>query len=169
MKKDYEHKLVAVYASESSAKKAREELLERGFADQQVRYVGPGDPEYDSKVHPRSRPVARSFIRAGIIGHIVGGAIGLVVLGVLWLVRPDMFETVPVIGPLMIIGYSAYIAALLWVFGAFRARQMELAANVSSALANGMHVLVIHPQSASQAHRGEELIEKTPVRKEFHS
>lgn len=167
--KDYEHKLVAVYADERGAKAARQDLLEKGFASDQVRYVGPGDPEYDSKVHPRSRPVAASFIKAGIIGHIVGGLIGAAVLGWIWIFRPDMLEAVPVIGPLMIVGYSAYIAALIWVFGAFRARQMELAANVSSALARGMHVLVIHPRSASQAHRGEEVIEETPGRKEYRS
>lgn len=167
--KDETHKLVAVYPDETSAKQARQGLLEKGFSSDQVRYVGPGDPEYDSKVHPRSRPVARTFIRAGILGHIVGGAVGAVVLGILWLWQPNIFETVPVIGPLMIIGYSAYIAALIWAFAAFRARQMELAANVSAAIARGFHVLVIHGRDEAQVHRGEELIEDTPVRKEYHT
>ncbi len=163
----YQHKLVAVYPDEASAKAAYQHFRAAGFGDAQLHRIAPHDANVDRKLEPDSRAVANPFIRAGIIGHVVGGALGLGLLAYIWLAHPSLFQAAPIIGPLMVVGYSAYMAALIWAFLAFRARQVGVDAQVSHALRQGYHVVVVHPSGAAQEKRGHEALRETPARSEL--
>lgn len=162
-----EHRLVAVYPDQASARQAYEHFREAGFSDAQLRQVSPHDPNYHRKLEPDGRRVTNPFIRAGIFGHIAGGLIGAGLLAYIWIAHPGIFEAAPIIGPLMVVGYSAYMAALIWAVLAFRARQVGVDANVRHALRQGYHVLVIHTRDAAEEQRGHKAVGETAARSEL--
>lgn len=159
----YPHKLAAIYPDSDSTEVAKYNLRYAGLGDVRFVHLHADSAHVDRAIEPEQAETRNHFIRDILIGGVIGSAVGAAGAGALALDMPSLFVSAPVIGPLMVAGYSATLGATAGAIKGFKIKEGLLAGMVQDAIRNGFHVLIVHSPDDAIHMRAERAVARTLV------
>lgn len=155
-----DHKLAAIFDSESDARAALDRLVDAtGLDKQQVAVIGPDDESFGRQLEPESRGIWYTLIRAHLWLGLVGAAIGAAAYGIMALMGVPFVTDNPGKSA-MIIFYCFLVGLLFGGLVTVRPDHNRYVREAKAALAEGKSLLVVHARSLKELRRAKSSIEK---------
>lgn len=152
-------KIVAVFDSEENAFSTIERLKERvRLMGNQLALVHPHEKEYDKKIEPETRGIARTAVRAHLILGGVGFIVGVLVWAALYGLGWPTIHSSPGMAAIAIIFFTTIGGLLLGGLVTARPDHDLVIQRVRTAVENGKWSLVVHPRNPRQCTEAEVLL-----------
>lgn len=150
--KKYLHRVIGIYADETLANSAQEQLRTLGFEPDRIRLLKPhaGAPGAASATRADSDDVLNEMLREGAVGTAVGAAAGAGGTVALGLANAGLFIANPVLGTLVMLGWGASLGGLIGALDGARNSKGEIADLIRDAIASGHVVLVVYADNEAR-------------------
>jgi hypothetical protein len=148
--KKYLHRVLGLYETHGGAALAREQLLLAGFLPAQLTLLQPGSSGLSRETHVDSDDVRYEILRHAQIGALIGTLIGFAGTVALIMANGHLFDTGPVLGTLIMVGWSASIGGFAGAVIGATGHRGDVADLLSVSLASGHIVLIAHTSSEEQ-------------------
>ena len=148
--KKYLHRVLGLYETRAAADSARERLIQRGLPAAQLKMLQPGRDGANPETRPDSDDVLYEMLRDAALGALIGVVVGIAGTVALVIARSSLFDSGPVLGTLIMIGWSASIGAFVGAAAGARSRKGDVADLLRISLASGHVVLVAHATTEEQ-------------------
>lgn len=158
---EYLHKVAGIYSNSNIAGTARDRLIERGFATEQIILLQPDDPSADVKIEPDGDAVLKEVVKDGVLGGTIGGGVGALGAVGLMAANVSLFLAAPLIAPLAIIGWGVGVGAMAGASTGSGLKEGRFADIVKTALNNGKYVLIAHAATDDQTKIAQEVLSAT--------
>lgn len=160
----YPHKLAAIYPDAASTETARQTLASAHLGDVLMVHMHKGRSHISQAIEPEQAATRNHFIVDILAGTGIGALAGIVVAAAVAVLVPSLFLNVPILGPLMVVGYIANVGMIFGAIKGLRVREGMLSGSVQDAINHGSHVLVVHSSDDVTHDRvGKILCNNTPV------
>ena len=160
----YPHKVAAIYPDAASTETARHALADAHLDDVLMVHMHKGSSHIGQAIEPEQAATRNHFILDILAGAGIGTLAGIAVAAAIAVFVPSLFMNVPVLGPLMVVGYIANVGMIFGAIKGLRVREGMLSGSVQDAINHGSHVLVIHsPDDTTHGRVGKILHNNTPV------
>lgn len=160
----YPHKIAAIYPDAASMETARHALADAHLDDVLMMHMHKGSSHVGHAIEPEQAATRNHFVLDILVGAGIGTLAGIVVAAAVAVVVPSLFMNVPVLGPLMVVGYIANVGMIFGAIKGIRVREGILSGSVQDAIHHGSHVLVVHSSDDATHERvGKVLHDNTPV------
>lgn len=164
----YTYKLAGIYANRAEAEQALQHVIAAGFAREQVRCAWPDDQYVDRKVEPETKASRNHMVRNTVIGLLIGGGVGVLATVAILLLKPGIFASVPIWGPLIVTGYAATVGLLVGAFTGLRVREGQLASSIVDEINRGGYAVIVQARDSREAQRAEQLLQERAGQKILH-
>lgn len=148
--KTYLHRVLGLYETTAAAELAREKLARGGMQPLQLTLLLPGLDGLRREIRADSDDVLVEVLRDGAIGVVVGLTVGALGTIALTIARASLFDSGPILGMLIMLGWGATIGGLVGALVGTRNHKGEVADLIHASLATGHVVLIAHAASEAQ-------------------
>jgi hypothetical protein len=157
----FDHKIAAVFASESEALDATERLRRNTrVRDAQIFILNPHDPHTGKSLEPEDKGIRKTLVRSHIGLGLAGAVAGLL-----------LFALLMAIGIAFVVNNAYTTALILLVFGAvagmmlagllsLRPDHEAYLINAREALKEGKFVVAVHAASSEQQQEAEKILDQ---------
>ena len=152
-------KLAAVFDSGADARDAAAALLsEAGLQPQQVKVVGPDEPDANIKLEPEGRGIWRTILVAHVKLGIVGAILGAIAFGIMmWAGLPFVTRS-PVAAAAVTIAFATVGGLLLGGLVSIRPDHDRYVQATHDAMEARRTTVVVHALSKDEQQRASELL-----------
>ncbi len=152
-------KLAAVFDSGADARAAAAALLsEAGLQPQQVKVVGPDEPDANIKLEPEGRGIWRTIVVAHVKLGIVGAILGAIAFGIMmWAGLPFVTRS-PVAAAAVTIAFATVGGLLLGGLVSIRPDHDRYVQATHDAMEARRTTVVVHALSKDEQQRASELL-----------
>ncbi len=152
-------KLAAVFHSGADARAAAAALLsEAGLQPQQVKVVGPDEPDANIKLEPEGRGIWRTIVVAHVKLGIVGAILGAIAFGIMmWAGLPFVTRS-PVAAAAVTIAFATVGGLLLGGLVSIRPDHDRYVQATHDAMEARRTTVVVHALSKDEQQRASELL-----------
>ncbi|MBD7986829.1 riboflavin biosynthesis protein RibA [Luteimonas sp. Sa2BVA3] len=152
-------KLAAVFDSSADARAAAAALLsEAGLQPQQVKVVGPDEPDANIKLEPEGRGIWRTIVVAHVKLGIVGAILGAIAFGIMmWAGLPFVTRS-PVAAAAATIAFATVGGLLLGGLVSIRPDHDRYVQATHDAMEARRTTVVVHALSKDEQQRASELL-----------
>ncbi|MDQ2697102.1 MAG: hypothetical protein M3Z21_17330 [Pseudomonadota bacterium] len=164
----YLHKVSAIYPDRAAAQQARELLHREGFAQEQLRVIGPHDLEIDKKLEPEGNEIPKEITKDAAIGTAIGGLAGLLGSVALGAAGVALFVSSPLVATALLAGYGATVGGIAGTIKGVRVKETAFLGIVEDALKQGHWVLLVHARDAQEDARARALVGETVTPAQTH-
>lgn len=152
-------KLVGVFDYENEAIVIMERLKQQlGLRDEQMQLVHPYEKNYDIKLEPETRGVARTAVRAHTTSGVGGLLVGILIWAVLYAVGGDAVRSAPIGAAVAIIFFATAAGLMLGGLITARPDHEGVILHVREAVEQGKWALIVHSRGASQSNKAEAIL-----------
>ena len=148
----YRHNVSASFAQRAAAERVLSKLLKRGLSREQLQILDASERmPLSLAARLKSRSVRNAMLTYGAIGAVVGGVLGALVQAALVISDAGLLTASPLLAPIMLMGWGAFLGALLGALAGLTAAvpwRPSLTPGVESAA--GGSVLLANTLSAEQ-------------------
>lgn len=160
-----DHKLAAIFSSETEAHRAVEALSRKtGLDDAQIKLVSPGDTHQARQIEPESGGIWRTMIRAHIGLGVAGAIAGAVLFVALFAFGVGFIRQSPMVAGIVIVVFGGVIGLIAGGLVSLRPDHARYAQAAQSALKKGEHVLTVHAHSSDELNTVIAELEQHPAR-----
>lgn len=163
---DYPHKVAGVYTEPEELAAARELFRQAGFDEAQLRdSCALGEPGAQA-AEPDDRGVRDDALKSLGLGFGVGAGAGVAAAVAVGAALPVLYATLPVMGPLAVAGYGAFVGTTVGGIRGLRLKDSEFAAMLQDAIREGCCVLVVHCRDEAEQTRAGELLDRSVAQRQ---
>ncbi|GGC74773.1 hypothetical protein [Marinobacter halophilus] len=146
-----DHKLAAIFSSETEAHRAVEALSRKtGLDDAQIKLVSPGDTHQARQIEPESGGIWRTMIRAHIWLGVAGAIAGAILFFALYILGIEFIRQSAVTAGILLTVIGGVIGLMGGGLVTLRPDHARYAQAAQSALEKGEHVLTVHAHSSDE-------------------
>lgn len=146
-----DHKLAAVFSSETEAHRAVEALSRKtGLDDAQIKLVSPGDTHQERQIEPESGGIWRTMIRAHIWLGLAGAVAGAVLFFALYILGIEFIRQSALTAGILLTVIGGAIGLMAGGLVTLRPDHARYAQAAQSALEKGQYVLTVHAHSSDE-------------------
>lgn len=161
MNEQGQHIVSGIYTTRAEAAGVRERLVARGFPHERIHVVGSKQTD-DSPEMSKDNQVLQGVLVDGAVGATVGTVIGGLGEVALIAANVTLFVSSPLIAPLFMLGWGAFIGGLLGAAtGAEKAEERKegrFSELVIDAIRSGHAVLIAHTRTTEETALARDLI-----------
>lgn len=158
----YPHKLAAIFPDADGIEIARKSLVDAQLDDVVMMHLHSGSSRVGQAIEPEQAATRNHFILDILAGAGIGALLGLMLAGLVAAMFPSVFSNVPVLGPLMVIGYVSSVGMIFGAIKSLRVKEGILSGKVQDALKEGSHVLLVHSADDATHTRASRIVHKAP-------
>ena len=152
-------KLAAVFDSGADARAAAAALLsEAGLQPQQVKVVGPDEPDANIKLEPEGRGIWRTIVVAHVKLGIVGAILGAIAFGIMMWAGLQFVTRSPVAAAAATIAFATVGGLLLGGLVSIRPDHDRYVQATHDAMEARRTTVVVHALSKDEQQRASELL-----------
>lgn len=159
----YPHKFAAIYPDAASTETARHALADAHLDDVLMMHMHKGSSHIGQAIEPEQVATRNHFILDILVGTGIGTLAGIAVAAAVAVLVPSLFINVPVLGPLMVVGYIANVGMIFGAIQGLKVREGMLSGSVQDAINHGSHVLVVHSSDDATHDRVGKILFNTPA------
>lgn len=155
-------KLVGVFDNENDAMVIIERLKKQiSLRDEQIQLVQPYEKNYDKKLEPETRGVARTAMRAHTTSGVGGLLVGIVIWAVLFVLGGDAVRSAPVGAAVAILFFATAAGLMLGGLITARPDHEGVILHVREAVEQGKWALIVHSRGSAESNKAEAILSKT--------
>lgn len=159
IKEDKPRKVGGIYDNEQSARAAVSNLVsEGGFASQHIKLIQPYDDEWDQKVDPDDRGIARTLVKSHVVFGVTGMLAGLLLALVLVGFGPVLARANPLMTVVALTLICSFLGLIFAGFISLRPDQDRLIEYSRAAGMKGLWTVVVHTNTRDEKARARNLM-----------
>lgn len=152
-------KVAAIFDSEEQAKSAFESLNENDQFDQNsIKFIAPHDQDFDKKVEPEDKNIAKTLLNTHILLAVIGLAVGLLISTAFLFIEVEFMQNFVLETYAGVSTITVFIALLVAGFMSIRPDHDPLINKVRKATSSGMWVLIVHTDTNKKSNKAEQLL-----------
>ena len=159
------HKLAAVFETESGIERARKKLLdETSFGVNQIDVLAPESEDANRRMLPESHGIWQTVLRSHLVLGAIGAALGLALFVILFTAGVPFVADNPLLSGLVFFHVFTLFGLMSGGLISLRPDQVPYVRAARSALNDGQSVLLVHAESRDELDEARSFLEQPALK-----